>query len=71
MDNTDKDQCENVDDDVEETAEDTGDGIETEAPVYGEDPTWMPEGVDEACVKLGDDCDDRKETDSGYVIELI
>ena len=39
--NTDKDQCKNPVDDIEE---DLGDGgqMETEAPVFDEDPTWTP-----------------------------
>lgn len=66
--NDDKDQGENLDEDIDDTEEDGYDEqMETEAPVFDEDTTWMPEEVDEAYVKLGDDCDDKKDTDSGYV----
>ena len=40
--------------------------METEAPIFDENPTWAPEEVDKAYMKLGDDCDDKKYTDSGY-----
>lgn len=45
--------------------------METEAPVFDEDPTWTPEEVDEAYLKLGDDRDDKKDTDSGYMFKWI
>lgn len=32
------------------------------APIYDEDPTWTLEDVDEVYTKLGDDCDDKKQT---------
>ncbi|XP_044166689.1 uncharacterized protein LOC122950747 [Acropora millepora] len=32
------------------------------APIYDEDPTWSLEDVDEVNTKLGDDCDDKKQT---------
>ena len=69
---TDMDQCKNLDEDFEDTEDDGDDHqydqVETETPVFDEDPTWTPEEVDEAYVKLGDDCDDKKDTDSGYVL---
>lgn len=34
----------------------------TGAPIYDEDPTWTLEDVDEVYTKLGDDCDDKKQT---------
>ena len=69
---TDMDQCKNLDEDFEDTEDDGDDHqcdqVDTETPVFDEDPTWTPEEVDEAYVKLGDDCDDKKDTDSGYII---
>ena len=66
--NTDEDKAKTLDEDIDDTEEDgNNEQMETEAPVFDEDPTWTPEEVDEAYVKLGDDCDDKKETDSGYV----
>ena len=64
----DQDQGKNLAEDYEDTEEDGDDHqMETEASVFDEDPTWTPEEVDEAYVKLGDDCDDKKDTVSGYV----
>ena len=64
----DQDQGKNLAEVYEDTEEDGDDHqMETEAPVFDEDPTWTPEEVDEAYVKLGDDCDDKKDTVSGYV----
>ena len=40
----------------------------TGAPIYDEDPTWTLEDVDEVYIKLGDDCDDKKQiTNLQYV----
>ena len=65
---TSKDQDKNPDEDFEDLEEDGDDHqLEIEDPVFDEDPTWTPEEVDEAYVKLGDDFDDKKDTDSGYV----
>jgi len=54
-------------DDYEDTEEsDQG------APIYDEDPTWTPEDVDEAYIKLGDDCDEKKQTTNlGYYSSLL
>jgi len=42
------------------------------APIYDEDVTWTPEDVDKAYIKLGDDCDDKKQTsDLGYYSNLL
>lgn len=41
-----------------EDAEESGEGV----PIYDEDPNWTPEDVDDAYIKLGDDCDDKKQT---------
>lgn len=46
--------------------------IDEGAPVYDEDPNWTPEDVDEAYIKLGDDCDDKKQTTNlGYYLGLL
>ncbi|XP_015762862.1 PREDICTED: uncharacterized protein LOC107341911 [Acropora digitifera] len=65
-----QDQGKNLAEDYEDNEED-GDHhqMETKVPVFDEDPTWTPEEVDEAYVKLGDDCDDKKDTVSGLRFE--
>ena len=61
-------KAKNLDEDYEDTEEDGDDHqMETKAPVFDEDLTRTPEEVDEAYVKLGGDCDDKKDTVSGYV----
>ena len=50
-------------DDYEDTEEsDQG------APIYDEDPNWTLEDVDEAYIKLGDDCDDKKKNNKSWVL---
>ena len=51
-----------------EDAEESGEG----APIYDEDPNWTHEDVDDAYIKLGDDCDDKKQTTNlGYYSSLL
>ena len=51
-----------------EDAEESGEG----APIYDKDPNWTPEDVDDAYIKLGDDCDDKKQTTNlGYYSSLL
>ncbi|XP_068733829.1 uncharacterized protein [Montipora capricornis] len=38
------------------------------APIYDEDPNWTPEDIDEAYIKLGDDCDDNKQTNKQQIL---
>ena len=46
--------------------------IDEDAPIYGEDPNWTPEDVDEAYIKLGDDCGDKKQaTNLGYYSTIL
>lgn len=41
--------------------------MEIEVSVFDEDSIWILEEVDEVYVKLGDDCDDKKDIVFGYV----